>query len=179
MALQGTPGFQYVFLSEPSQSPVIPCYSLETVSELSSAFSPCPLRQKQNGALWEAAWGAARCPNTTIDARRHSLRRHLLLLPALLMSSIFRGVFFRLIFINGHVTGWYHLADGLGKAQSVTFIQTVLFSVPSTPSSVSPLNPLCPGWHSSSCRLWITLGLCCSQDSAFLERADYRSPGKL
>lgn len=40
--------------------------------------------------------------------------------------------------INGHVTGWCHLANGFGKVQSVTFIQIVPFSAPFTPCQWAP-----------------------------------------
>lgn len=84
-------------------------------------------------------------------------------------------------FINGHMTGWCHLADGLGKVQSVTFTLTVPFSTSST--LLHPYQwPLKSTMHrmaQSHLQTWIALGPCNSQDSAFLERADYRRPGKL
>lgn len=174
MALQGTLGFQYVFLSEPSQSLWCRFYSLETESELSPAFSPCPPQAETEWCTLGSCLGEQ--PGVLgLMLRRHRRRRHLLFLPALHRQRCF----LQTDFINGHVTGWCHLADGLGKVQSVTFIPAVPLLSSLHPLSMGPLNPLFTGWHSPSFRLWITLGPCSSQDSAFLERADYRSPGKL
>lgn len=71
-------------------------------------------------------WGSAWCP--AIDAARRGEGGICCFfqLCLCLQSSL------QTDFINGHVTGWCHLADGLGKVQSVTFIQTVPFSTPST-----------------------------------------------
>lgn len=91
MALQGTPGFQYIFLSEPSQSPVVPVLLTRDCIRAKSSFLSLP---PQAETEWRSLGSCLGSGPVSTGTGEGGICCFFLLL---LMSSIFRGVFFRLI----------------------------------------------------------------------------------